>query len=532
MKWIIVTVISAWLVTAPFADTHYVSLEGGNQSPYTTWQNAANNIQSAVDAATVGDTVLVSNGTYLISTQIVVTNKITLLGLNGYSNTLVAADWPAYTTRCVTVSGTSVIDGLSFSNGHVLSSITNDNGGGMWANGGTKIQNCWFGFNYCSNSTEVANGLGGGGLWISNGIVSNCVFYSNTAFLGGGAISAYLNSPVKVTHSTIISNIVFLFTGQSAFGGGVWGAGGNAAACVISNSLIANNNFSMAGGNGYGGGIHACWITHSILRNNSANSGGGMYKGYASNTIIEGNIATAAGGGATASSATLVIYGCDIIGNIASQGGGVRINIGSQNQKIQNCTISNNSAVTGGGLFCQNGGVVLNCIINNNTNTSSISWGGGAYLNNFSSGTVPGSLENCTITDNYSSNDCGGVYVMGSTNLIYNCVIAGNRSFSNKYTDVYTDATRAGTNCFYNCLVGVTDLVVNADNRNIYGDPKFKNPAGDYRLAADSACVNAGTNRSWITNALDLTGSIRIRYGTVDMGAYEVLYQGLLFQAR
>ncbi len=47
-----------------FADTHYVSPSGGNLPPYTSWANAATNIQDAVDAAVSGDTVIVTNGVY------------------------------------------------------------------------------------------------------------------------------------------------------------------------------------------------------------------------------------------------------------------------------------------------------------------------------------------------------------------------------------------------------------------------------------------------------------------------------------
>jgi len=530
MPWINCAVIFAWLVATAGADTRYVSLEGGNHPPYTTWQDAATQIQSAVDAATVGDTVLISNGTYLISTQIVVTNGITLRGLQGYSNTLIAADWPTYTNRCIYVSGTSVIDGLSFSNGHVISSVTNDNGGGMWARGNPLIRNCWFGYNYCSNNTDSVNGYGGGGLWISNGVVSNCMFFNNVATRGGAGISAYYNSGVKVFDSIIISNTV-LTVGGISYGAGIWSSGAGSI-CLVSNSLVAYNSFSGSDTT-YGGGCYVCRVVNSSIRNNSATQGGGIFRGIASNSIISFNNATY-GGAASASVAILSVDNCDIVGNTASQeGGGIRISVGGGSlQRVRNCAISNNVSVRGAGVYCENGGVILNCLINNNTNSSTTGYGAGAYLQNFSSGTLTGSLENCTIVNNYSANDCGGVLSSGATNLIYNCIIAGNRSFSNRYTDVFTGSTAAGTNCFYNCLVGTNRLLLNPDQGNIYGDPKFKDPTGDYRLASDSACVNAGTNRSWATNALDLAGSIRIRYGMVDIGAYEILYQGLLFQAR
>ena len=53
--------------------------------------------------------------------------------------------------------------------------------------------------------------------------------------------------------------------------------------------------------------------------------------------------------------------------------------------------------------------------------------------------------------------------------------------------------------------------------------------AGNYRLRPDSPCINAGTNQDWMTNAVDLDGRTRIRYKIVDMGAYEIIYQGTVF---
>ncbi|MDO9542299.1 MAG: choice-of-anchor Q domain-containing protein [Kiritimatiellia bacterium] len=56
---------------------------------------------------------------------------------------------------------------------------------------------------------------------------------------------------------------------------------------------------------------------------------------------------------------------------------------------------------------------------------------------------------------------------------------------------------------------------------------------GNYRLAANSPCVNRGINQSWMTTwPYDLDGRARIRYGTVDMGAYERINEGTVYGVR
>jgi hypothetical protein len=184
---------------------------------------------------------------------------------------------------------------------------------------------------------------------------------------------------------------------------------------------------------------------------------------------------------------------------------------------VRECVVSGNSVRAadmfggwGGGVYCSNGGIVRNCLISGNWVDAVVAPGGGGGCHVYGSGAV----QNCTIAYNAVVGAVAGVggahYEAGGTlenSIVYfntpdNCGSSGSPA-------------PAVTNC---CTVPdfVAPGVTNA--------PCFVNPpAGDYRLRADSACINAGTNRPWMTGATDLGGVARIAAGRVDIGAYEYL---------
>jgi len=68
-------------------------------------------------------------------------------------------------------------------------------------------------------------------------------------------------------------------------------------------------------------------------------------------------------------------------------------------------------------------------------------------------------------------------------------------------------------------------------NNVIYADPLLVDMfVTNCRLRANSPCVNAGYNENWMTNAVDLDGKQRVRYGTVDIGAHETIYEGAIYR--
>jgi len=105
---------------------------------------------------------------------------------------------------------------------------------------------------------------------------------------------------------------------------------------------------------------------------------------------------------------------------------------------------------------------------------------------------------------------------------INNCIIWGNVSGSTSNMPSYSTIPNVNGTCSGPAWttgignMGFDPLFVNTNNAN-------------YRLVARSPCINTGTNQSWMTDAVDLDGRMRIRYGTVDMGAYEVVYNGTIY---
>src|SRR5262249_34532127 len=67
---------------------------------------------------------------------------------------------------------------------------------------------------------------------------------------------------------------------------------------------------------------------------------------------------------------------------------------------------------------------------------------------------------------------------------------------------------------------------------NITNAPLLMDAANsNLRLQADSPCINAGNN-DYVTSTTDLDGNARISGGTVDMGAYELVFTPAMLLAQ
>jgi predicted outer membrane repeat protein len=461
------------------AATHYVVTNGTpgvtSADPYTSWTTAGTNIIDVVNAAMTNTTpriVWVTNGTYYPTNVINVTNSLTLQSVNGRDVTILAGQGSLLTNRCANFSGTDAktLDGFTITNFYVTGEK------GVVAGYNFSMLNCRLVGNSNVCTTGIAGSGQGGGLFLDYfGTITNCIFKNNyCAQFGGGIYGSY-------TALLRIENCIF----DGNWSDAAYADGGGACffnecrGVTISNCVIINNRVKLNGAGlcFYGAGYS---YTNRVL-----------------NCSIVGNVANSA-----------TIY-------TEASGGGINIGVSSANGRVlvDSCSIISNTAVaSGGGVYGRNA-IIRNCLIAQNQATKTN--GGGVWLTN-------STVESCTIMSNYSKGYGGGLYMndtncRGTNNIIYfNTSAIGANNFTN---------TAGNTGLHYSCVFPAVDGA-----RNITNNPSLINlDGGNYRLNANSPCLNNGLNNTWMTTGADLDGAMRIRYGTVDMGAYERIYNGTIY---
>ncbi|HEY4416576.1 MAG TPA: hypothetical protein VGO57_12880 [Verrucomicrobiae bacterium] len=221
---------------------HVVNLASPNPTvPYATWTTAATNIQDAINTASSGDIVLVTNGIYAtggkivdgnLTNRVVLDKAITVISVNGWSKTIIQGAWDPIMTngpgavRCAyllangaMLTGFTLQDGATRATGDISTAGPLESGGAIFCNPNPAF----------------------------NGIAANCMLSNNSAIYGGGIIYGTLNNSVVVDNwatqmgggafETLLNNctVEYNLTLQTHSGAGTYGS-------TVRNSIVVNNH--------------------------------------------------------------------------------------------------------------------------------------------------------------------------------------------------------------------------------------------------------------------------------------------------
>jgi hypothetical protein len=371
-------VLLAACVCAAFLHPHevqgtnlYVSLVGSSTPPYTNWAMASTNIQWAVNASANGDTVWISNGTYVLTGQVIVASNIKIFGYPDSSKPIIDGN---NSSRCfnlwyITANGVTTLSNLFITRGNSSVNSGDDaNGGGVRTRKSVNVFDCIF-------SNNVTTNCGGGMLdgWYtvqSSNNVLRCTFIENKA-LNGGGLHSFKNSSFSLLDHCIFQANTANNGGGVYFEGDLWPT---LTGCVFICNVATNQ-----GGGYWGyqiGYCSYCTFTSNICY---ASSGGGV---YGAGSLSNCSISYSGGSGVTTIYGGLpACYNCLIMNN----------DYGVNNCTLYNCTVVGNSVkgIVGGGtiynsiIYFNSGGNYANSpSFTNSCTTPDPGWGSGNITNN------------------------------------------------------------------------------------------------------------------------------------------------------
>ena len=315
-------------------------------------------------AANTGKVILLSDGLYEVTKQIVVPSGTIVRGMNAGATAVVKAidristDAAAGGSIFKLTGADAAIENLTVTTAYpAMNSINNnyDYGRGVWIEGNGLVDNC-----VITNCRSLyTSGQGGGGVCLNGGgVVRNTKLIANTSYASGG---------------------------NDASGAGVYMKGDS--------SLVENCEIRLSN-------------TVKPMQNPSASSAVCIEGGTLRNCLIADNTHTHTTQG-------------------SSKGIGIKIQ-GAGTKVIENCTIAGNyqlaSSIAGGIFFNNQPATVRNCIIWDNVNSAGVlNWvtGSDSYLNNSSYNCTTPALGTNGITSDPSFTDAAhGDYTIGLSGAV------------------------------------------------------------------------------------------------------------------
>jgi hypothetical protein len=342
-----------------------------------------------------------------------------------------------------------------------------------WSNAATRIQDA------VDACTQI-----GGLVLVSNGVYNT----------GGRAVYGAMTNRVVLSQSVTLRSVNGPAVTEIRGLGPAWGSSMRCA-YVADGAVLAGFTLTNGTARAEGDALReesggAVWcevggvVSNCIISGSSAVYGGGAFQGTLTSCTFLNNYAVYGGG-----AFQCTLNDCTLLSNYAYEGGG------GDWSTLNNCELVGNTAEYYGGGVCD--GYLNNCVLGGN---SAFSYGGGAYWS---------TLRNCTVAGNFANESGGGVF----EGKLKNCIVYYNSSYSSVTNNW------AGNSLWldYCCTTPVAP-----GTNTITAEPLFSDPTiGNYRLSAQSPCIDAGINEQWVTAARDVEGNQRIFNGCVDIGAYE-----------
>jgi hypothetical protein len=363
-------------------------------------------VQTAVDAASTDDEILVATGTYTGvqsrggMTQVVYISKtVTVRG--GYSSDLTAWNPDTYPTTLDAQRQGRVVSIVVGGVGPTLEgfTITGGNANGLTANcpnvGGLS-DGCGGGIfvyqahpiivnNVVTNNVAAvstgAHSASGGGLclsWANGSVITGNLIISNTTSLGnrgmGGGIHLYFPHDVLVAANQIVSNTATTHSSLYGWGGGI-AVGGSGAVATIQDNRIEGNRTNSGTNGGQGAGIYNWYSWSNFVGNQVVGNYGrhAVYLGYNDMARFESNQVV---DNSTTIGVKVVnggISGPTLVNNVIARSGDRTLSFSSYSGAPLTATLIHNTLIgadTGYGIYVESGYVTLfltNTIIANHT---------------------------------------------------------------------------------------------------------------------------------------------------------------------
>lgn len=456
-----------------------------------TWDAAFKSIQEAINETSPGGEIWLSEGTYSVSTPIVVNKELTIRG--GFNKTEIYLEDRSPDSRttidgnntvgCMRATAVVSIENLIFNNG------TSARGGGLNCIAVATVENTTF-----SNCTADD----GGGIYSTQRLnMIDCEFINDQALTGsGGAIfiqgTETQRAGLSLSGCRFEDNISWY---DEYYNGGLFGGGAifsnYSDTLTISDSFFTNNRAFHGGAiyivNGDTASIDACQFDKNNAREPSG-MGGAIYEKDCLLQVSRTSFADNGGydGGAIythpsprTSHGISVILNSEFHGNGGSSKGAA-VYIVEGNFRIVNSLFYSNNGLCAGAV-CAEDEVSLDVV-------------------------------NSTIVNNFG--DMGGISATGTTSVV-NSILWGNQSNGNPEIAQVT----AGMAVQYS---DIDQEGFDGIDGNIRVAPGFVNTQeGNFRLNDGSQCVEKGNNDAQFIPNSDLDGNSRIIGQRVDMGAYE-----------